>query len=565
MLHGLTARPSAGASAVDDLDDRNEQTVRTALLQRQQSDIGSTNTPLLSPSPLPRVYLGTLSLLVLVGLLLCASLTSWAISGPTLASPSARSPLLPQPHTPIQSPYNEQQTQQRQPHGSDTAQPAAATAAQSVSTAESLGDSPVHSSSSSGSASVAQSPSSASSSLSPLSAAPTPVSNAAGVRYAVERRYGGYIARENYNIHSNHILTLANKPSHAGCKPTEPGAATYQCDIFNLTEALAECSTMTACVGVVCWKEHWEGCQLKGRPVLHDTNHRFVSLYKDAAAVEEAEAAWRQQEEVRRAKSQKGQLGSFNPAPCGAGSKCVVSMGLYGADERYTGNIVINARLLPSVLPGWLLRVYHDASVPASVLSSLRAEGAELLDMSRSSLQGGIAGMYWRFMVSEDELVDRWLIRDADCRVSPREAAAVRSWIESGYSVHIMRDHPNHGRRMMGGMWGGVKHAVRNITQRILAASSDVNSYNGDQEFLAYHVYPTVEFDQLSHDSWTCLSFTNSHPFPAAGRRQFDNSSFVGMIYGKDSSQQVNGDIRCCLINREATIACRERFDDRWG
>ena len=397
----------------------------------------------------------------------------------------------------------------------------------------------------------------------------TPVSNAAGVRYVAERRHAGYIARENYNIHSNNRLTLASKPPHDGCKALEEPAAgatttAYQCDIHNLTDALTVCSSLSECVGVVCWKEHWEGCQLKSRPVRHDNNHRFVALYKDEAAVEEAEAAWRQQADEVAARSQKGQLGTFNPAPCGSGSKCVVSMGLYGAAERYTSNAIINARLLPTVLPGWKMRVYHDNSVPDTVLSALRVAGGELVDMSGSSLQGGIAGMYWRFMVSEDESVDRWLIRDADCHLSQREAAAVAAWIASGYSIHIMRDHPNHGRRMMGGMWGGVKHAVRNMTERIVAAASDVNKYNGDQEFLAFHIYPHIEHDQISHDSWTCLSFTNSHPFPKSGKRPFDNSSFVGMIHGK-SDEQLNGDIRCCLINREASIACRDDIDDRWG
>ena len=498
-----------------------------ALLPRQRSDsrCDEPSSLSLSASPLHRVYLAALSSLIVVGLLLCASLlVTVTVSPPQPTAPASRSPLTLRAYSPLQ------------PSSSTTALSASASTGDS-------GTGPGQS-----------------------SQAATAVSNAAGVRYVVERRYGGYIARENYNLYSNHLLTLATQPDHSGCKATEPGASTYQCDIFNVTEALAVCSALDECVGAVCWKAHWEGCQLKGRPVRHDNNHRFVALYKHAAAVEEAEAAWRQQAQEAAQKSQKGQLGTFNAAPCGAGgSKCVVSMGLYGANERYTANVLVNARLLPSVLPGWLLRVYHDQSVPGAVLSSLRAAGAELLDMSGSRLQGGIAGMYWRFMVSEDESVDRWLIRDADCRVSEREAAAVRAWMDSGYSVHIMRDHPNHGRRMMGGMWGGVKHSVRNITARVLAAASDVDSYNGDQEFLAYHVYPAIEHDQLSHDSWTCLTFTNSHPFPAAGRRRHDNSSFVGMIHGKDSEQQLNGDIRCCLVGREATLACRDNLDDKWG
>ena len=538
LQHSLSARPSASASAIDG-GYRDEQ-LSPLLASAAQSAVQPL--PALASSPLRRVYFVALAVLVTVGLLLCASLlAASSVSSlpppPQSSSLNGRSPLSLRPYAPLGATAIEQRGRATQPQQlSSTAH-----------TAVDSGGAPSES-----------------------SAGPprTAVSNAAGVRHVVERRYAGYIARENYNIHSSHLLTLASstqQPPHVGCKPTAEGGSTYQCDIFNLTEALSVCSQLVECVGVVCWKEHWEGCQLKGRPVRHDNNHRFVALYKDAAAVDEAEAAWRQQAEEAASKSQKGQLGTFNPAPCGGGSKCVVSMGLYGSNERYTSNIVVNARLLPAVLPGWLLRVYHDVSVPARVLQSLRAEGAELVDMSRSSLQGAIAGMYWRFMVSEDESVDRWLIRDADCRVSAREAAAVQAWIASGYSVHIMRDHPHHGRRMMGGMWGGVKHALRNMTQRIVAAASDVDNYNGDQEFLAWHVYPHIEFDQLSHDSWTCLSFTNSHPFPSHGRRPFDNSSFVGMIQGKDGDEQLNGDIRCCLIGREATIACRDNIDDKWG
>ena len=601
MPINLLARPTAGASSIEREANEggDEQTDRSSLLAPRRGEQRPV-TASLSGSPLRRVYLLTLSLLLLVGLLLCASLLASSSSASSsslfFASQRAVQPAVRSQSFSAYSPLLQPTSQRRQPLSTpeaaasqaaataattapapiaaiaaDTphATPTAAATAAAAATATSATAAPA-------STATGDSRSEAASRGSGVSAtqtaAPTPpltsVSNAAGVRHVLERRYGGYIARENYNLYSNHALTLAAKPAHDGCKltSTQAGAQTYTCDIFNLTEAVAVCSSLPECVGLVCWKEHWEGCQLKGRPLRHDNNHRFVALYKSEAAVEEAEAAWRQQAEEARQKDRKGQLGTHSTQPCGAaGSKCVVSMGLYGADERYTGNVLVNARLLPRVLPGWLLRVYHDSSVPSEVLSSLREEGAELLDMSGSALQGAIAGMYWRFLVSEDESVDRWLIRDADCRVSAREAAAVSAWLASGYSVHILRDHPNHGRRMMGGLWGGVKHSVRNMSGLIAAAASDVERYNGDQEFLAQHIYPLVEFDQLSHDSWTCLSHTNSHPFPSAARRGADNDSFVGMIHGKDSDTQLNGDIRCCLVGRENSIACRERLEDRWG
>ena len=43
-------------------------------------------------------------------------------------------------------------------------------------------------------------------------------------------------------------------------------------------------------------------------------------------------------------------------------------------------------------------------------------------------------------------------MRDADSRPSSREWAAVNEWMESGYSAHIMRDHPAHKIVMMAGI-----------------------------------------------------------------------------------------------------------------
>jgi len=69
--------------------------------------------------------------------------------------------------------------------------------------------------------------------------------------------------------------------------------------------------------------------------------------------------------------------------------------------------------------------------------------------------------MFWRFLVADDNSVDRYMIRDSDSRLNDREKHTVDEWIESGYSVHSIRDHPNHNRPLNGGMWGGVKGSVK--------------------------------------------------------------------------------------------------------
>jgi hypothetical protein len=39
-------------------------------------------------------------------------------------------------------------------------------------------------------------------------------------------------------------------------------------------------------------------------------------------------------------------------------------------------------------------------------------------------------------------------------RFSEREVAAVQQWMMSDLPFHIMRDHPQHGTSILGGMWG---------------------------------------------------------------------------------------------------------------
>ena len=100
----------------------------------------------------------------------------------------------------------------------------------------------------------------------------------------------------------------------------------------------------------------------------------------------------------------------------------MVSYGLYGSSERYTVGVIRNAQLAPDVYPGWRVRVYHDDSVPQPVLAALAALRVELVRMGQSSgMGGGIGGMFWRFLVASDPAVDRYVIRDSDSRLNPRE------------------------------------------------------------------------------------------------------------------------------------------------
>ena len=40
------------------------------------------------------------------------------------------------------------------------------------------------------------------------------------------------------------------------------------------------------------------------------------------------------------------------------------------------------------------------------------------------------------------------------------------------------------------------------------------NTYFGDQKFLRFFMFPLIENDVLSHDSYACMKYRNVKPFP---------------------------------------------------
>ena len=66
----------------------------------------------------------------------------------------------------------------------------------------------------------------------------------------------------------------------------------------------------------------------------------------------------------------------------------------------------------------------------------------------------------WRFLVLGDPTVFRFIVRDLDARLLPRERAAVDEWVASKKPFHAMRDHTAHTAAILGGCWGGNNNLI---------------------------------------------------------------------------------------------------------
>jgi hypothetical protein len=235
--------------------------------------------------------------------------------------------------------------------------------------------------------------------------------------------------------------------------------------------------------------------------------------------------------------------------------KRVVSFGLYGTDSRYLTGALRNTELVKYILPGWVCRFYVDDSVPQETLKELKEEGAEIVFVS--NIKGGIAGMFWRFLIADDETVDRYVVRDSDSRLSMRETMAIKEWIDSGKEFHVIRDHPNHNYNMNGGLWGGTKGALGTKISTLIDQWNRKDAYLADMEFLGGVIWPRIADKQIAHDAYHCERYPNSRPFPT--RRV--NGEIVGGVYN-DKDEPREGDKNAL---REAPEKCRKKITWKYG
>ena len=205
--------------------------------------------------------------------------------------------------------------------------------------------------------------------------------------------------------------------------------------------------------------------------------------------------------------------------------KFVVSMTLYGDAVRYTVGAMRNAELIQRNFPGWTLRIYTEMPsdepkfglVPQDMINLLRSAGADIQYMVTK--YDPIPPMMWRFLVADDPAVERFIIRDADARLTERDAAAVQAWIESGEAFNCIRDHPSHaGYAISGGLWGGwtpkMRRLIRHTWREMMLWQR--KSYLEDMNFLNNKIWPMVEKHAYCSDSVSCDKWPGSHPFPVA-------------------------------------------------
>jgi len=256
----------------------------------------------------------------------------------------------------------------------------------------------------------------------------------------------------------------------------------------------------------------------------------------------------------------------------------VVSFVFYGKsnseqhkNRKYFEGIKSNLDLIKELYgSSWTMRLYYDLD-PAdqqlmTQLCDLACADLQLDLCNVRSLPGtpvedasSMFAMNWRFFPSLDPQVDILLSRDLDSPILQREVDAVTEWLESNLTFHVMRDHPDHGTVMLGGMWAtrmeerndaNIRDKWIQSWNNILKDEENFASRletSHDQNLLARHIWPWAKSVTLQHDSYLCDRYPGSVGFPS--QRRNETANFVG---GKSS------------IWKECPQKCRRKDHLEW-
>lgn len=198
-----------------------------------------------------------------------------------------------------------------------------------------------------------------------------------------------------------------------------------------------------------------------------------------------------------------------------------LSFSLWGNNPLYNVGAVRNSELIKSIYPNWKMVLYYDNTVPKEIMDQLIKNDVLCIDMTGSKIHGP----FWRFLACDIEDAEYVCLRDCDSRISQREFLAVKEWIESGKTLHVMRDHPAHripyGNDRLGilaGMWG-LKTKKIYLTNMVTDfCQNEKFVYGTDQKFLK-SIYKQFINDRHTHDD-----FFEKIPFPI----KRENGRFVG-------------------------------------
>ena len=154
-----------------------------------------------------------------------------------------------------------------------------------------------------------------------------------------------------------------------------------------------------------------------------------------------------------------------------------------------------NAHLAKALFPGWACVFYVGDGVSDVTVEALQGAGAVVRRCT--GMFGCRRLQMLRFLPAGEPGVSTVIVRDADSRLNPRDAAAVFEWLASDRKFHAMHEAPHDPETgILGGAWGARSLDAQPplpdlyAQMRAFAASHSTDKYGDDMVFLETYLRP---------------------------------------------------------------------------
>ena len=219
----------------------------------------------------------------------------------------------------------------------------------------------------------------------------------------------------------------------------------------------------------------------------------------------------------------------------------VISFCLWGDEPRYNIGLIKNIELAKKYYVDWECWCYiHEPSVNKDFINGLYEYNNVKVIIKTDFPIRNLRFMLWRIEPINHPDVNYLIARDTDTRIQPREVMAVQEWLDSGKSLHIMRDHFQHYPKILGGMFGircNKELKEINWIEKVEEFYKKYGYDENDQHFLEQTLYKTYVDDRIIHDEIKLFEGKECKQYPIPFER---NGNFVGCYIYEDESNNKN-------------------------
>ena len=154
-------------------------------------------------------------------------------------------------------------------------------------------------------------------------------------------------------------------------------------------------------------------------------------------------------------------------------------------------------------------------------------------------------------LVTQDQSVERFLIRNADNRFSERESKGVAEWMTSDYDFHCFRDYS--GISVIPGIYGAVREKLLSSLDdiKVLDLLSAIHTQNS-KWFSSVHVNPTRDVEEILREKMkkSILYQSSSKCHDSSSPKKDGEEYFIGEKFngfGEVADAELHKRISNCL------------------